>query len=586
MAEQEPGQESGPENQPEAQEPISPEVQAARDLAAERQRAINQRDQIKAATRREGFWSKFTRRWTESKTAKSWSERKAREAEFEEIYANPPKSPEELVDRVHQASFSQERRYQIEQKYGAGYFGKLKAFFAGEYDFSIGESDEIQRTKWNQVSESGRRVLMTLFNRRTIGATGGALILGALTGGVGAIPAGVILGSAAGRGLAEAYGAVYEGRHRFQVLQAEKARWSELKNLANQSSETPADDADKKFELLSKITNIYYKQGEDEVTKDLVKTEEKFATAQEKLNKVRARAQLAGEILGAGAGVAAGFLHGRFAAIDIDLWNKVPGQQIAHEIIRTENGWQFAYGQAKGLLTAGLEPGKALSQQALHALSEPLWKIGLAAFAERGASVIATAWLASLGAQIGEKKIKAGLRARYQEEQVEEREKVERKLAKPEVWTPEKLAKKAEKLGVPMPEGPDELKDWTQNKGEKLARYFSADEKGNIQKDDLFKWCELDENSKIKKGPKGFPYFARIIRVDTDLNQLWAILRYPTEKPGETEFRPKLFKINQFLDKYRFRIEPETRRGLERQEEQGGGGERIRSRPRRRRPES
>ncbi len=312
---------------------------------------------------------------------------------IEKILETGPQDPEELVDLVNKASFREVRKHEISQKYGKGLIGKTRAFLAGEFDVGVGKADDkVRRSGWNKCAEAGRRASMSIFNRRVAGAAGTAAVLGVLTGGVGAAAGGVIFGSMAGRGTAEAIAAVRgkETGARMEILEAEKEHWHRLKELAGELSET--ENPDQKLELMTEITNLYHKQGESVLLKQMQTAEEKLGGEREALNKSRARWQLAGEIAGMGAGVGYSFLTGRFAAIDIDLWNKVDGQNIAHKVLKVDGVWHFAYNAAEK--AAGIGGGATT-----NVLGEPAWKIA-AATMERSVPVLMSAFA---GAGVGRK---------------------------------------------------------------------------------------------------------------------------------------------------------------------------------------
>jgi len=378
---------------------------------------------------------------------------------YQEILRSGPKDIDELVDVVNNLSYRDVRRTELGQKYGRGWISSVRAFLAGEFDVGIGENDEVRRGGWNRVVEVGRRALMTVFNRRTAAATGTAAVLGVLTGGFGAAAFGaaafgVIFGSVAGRGTAEAIATICgrETGAREDILRAERQRWYELKNMAQELANT--EDQDRKAEIMKQMTDLYFRQGESALLEKIQLAEDRLLTQQEALNKSRARWQLAGEIVGLGSGVAYSFLTGHFAAIDIDLWNKVKGQTIAHEVIKLNGQWHFIYHQSE--VAAGLagEAGKqvvAQGAQAAHLLGEPAWKIAAATIVERGVPVLMSAWAASVfGSRAEKRTVSEDKEYQSQMTRVQKRI-VEEKIPKPK--TPEekiedlkKFAEEQEKI--------------------------------------------------------------------------------------------------------------------------------------------
>jgi len=310
------------------------------------------------------------------------------------ILEQGPENIDEILEVVNELDYKDFRYLELAKKYGEGTLGKLKAFLAGESDFGIDQNDEIRRNGWNACAEAGRKVLYTVFNRRTIAATGAAAVLGILTGGVGAAAGGVIFGSMVSRGVAEAFSAITgkERGARRDVLIRERGRWYELKELAGKLQEEK--DVQERTNLMIQITDLYFKQGENRVLQLLRVANEKFESEKQGLNKFRNRLQTIGEIVGLGVGIAHSYLAGRFASIDIDLWHKVKGQSLMHEVVKINDTWHFVYNSAQEAVSAH-QSGAAMSGFA-HVLGEPAWKIGVATFAERGLPVLLSAFGAAV----------------------------------------------------------------------------------------------------------------------------------------------------------------------------------------------
>lgn len=435
--------------------------------------------------------------------------------EIEEILERGPKDIEELVYLVNRLSFKEVHNLEIVQKYGKGLIGKIRTFLAGESDFSIDKDDQIRRNAWNALAEGGRKVLMTIFNRRVVAATGMAALLGILTGGVGWAAGGVIFGSMAGRATAEAISAITgkERGAREEILKAEKARWYELKKLAEELSKT--EDVQKKSELMTQITDLYYRQGENVVLKQLCLAQEKFENERVALNKLRSRLQLLGEVVGLGAGVAQGFLTGRFAAIDIDLWRKIPGQSIMHEVAKVGNTWHFVWNEA--------------GKYGTHLLGEPAWKIGVATVVERGIPVLLSAWSAFVFGRRYEERGRKAEREYLTEKAKLEREKV--------IGT------------IPKPPSKDEIK-------RKYQDYIIKQGWGKIPEEGEENWFLLQE-IEGKKIPKGR---VRIKEVDWEKGWIYfeAKKKYPDGKIGWT---PENMPLVEFLKTYLYleeEAEPST----------------------------
>ena len=440
-----PGEEiNQPANEPTPQAPQ--ETSAAPDLEAEMTEAQAERSRM--VTEREAL----------------------RRQHYQEILESGPRDVEELIRVVGAASFQDLRQHEIAQKYGEGRLGQIRAYLAGEFDVGIGRDDAIRRSNWNKCAEVGRRVLTSVFNRRTLAATGAAVILGVLTGGVGAAAGGIIFGSMAGRGVAEALAVVYgkETKARREILEAEKECWYELRRLSQELIQT--QDLERRAEIVRQITALYFRQGEAVVLQKIQLAEEGLREIQVNLDKLRRRCQIAGEITGLGAGVAYSFLSGNFAAIDIDLWNKIKGQNIAHKVVRIDGVWHFVYNTAEK--TTGVSGG-ALT----HVLGEPAWKIAAATIVERGVPVLASA---GLGALLG-KKVEARSAEKTKKEAELRKKKIELQQRQIEETIPPafdiaRLQQRARELNQPMPQVGDiwrrEVPNPDKPQGEKLVVYY------------------------------------------------------------------------------------------------------------------
>jgi len=457
-----------------------------------------------------------------------------------EILERGPKNIDEILEIVGRLDYKDFRYLELAKQYGEGALGKLKAFLAGESDFGIDQDDQIRRDDWNACAEAGRKALYTVLNRRTMAATGVAAVLGILTGGVGAAAGGVIFGSMAGRGAAEAISAITgkERGARKDLLIAEKERWYELKRLADELQK--AEDEQKRADLMTQITDLYFKQGKNVVLKQLQLANERFESEKEGLDKLRNRLQTLGEIVGVGAGIAHSYLTGHFAPIDIDLWHKVKGQSLMHEVVKINDTWHFVFNEAE---KAGFA----------HVLGEPAWKIGVATLAERGLPVLLAAFGASVyGARHERRTEKA--EAEYQaKKEALQKEKVTQALPELETkspkWTKEKLEKLAQEQGVILPEGPSKLpRDW-ESIIEKLNKYFEIDEKGEIKVDLLPKWQKVDANGNVILGKNGQPILARVVEVEPEKNNIVIINKYDVQ--GKTVYRPESLTLDRFLREYK-----------------------------------
>lgn len=353
-------------------------------------------------------------------------------ANYQEILRSGPKNIEELVHLVNSAGERELLNSGLTKKYGEGRIGKLKAFLAGDLDVGLGADRENRWNWWNEITRKG---LATFANRRVFASAattaGITAVLGVLTGGV-AIPAaagGVIFGSIAGRGAAETI-SIFRGKERqarLEILKAEREKLAKLKELSAELYKT--DDLQKKSEIMTQITDIYYSQGQSVVIQKLKFANESLGDAKQSENKLRARLQTVGELAGLAGGVAHGFLTGKFAAIDIDLWNKVDGQTIVHGVQMVDGQWHFAYTAAEKATGMG-------STMATHLLGEPAWKIGAAAAAEHGLPVLLAAWGAHFFGRNGRDKEQEKQETYYNKKQAVEKQQVNESIPKPKMPEP------------------------------------------------------------------------------------------------------------------------------------------------------
>ncbi|TSC93566.1 MAG: hypothetical protein CEN91_212, partial [Candidatus Berkelbacteria bacterium Licking1014_85] len=314
-----------------------------------------------------------------------------REKELKE--GEGPRNIEELVSLIQNLSFAELRDKELVKKYGEGTLAKIKMFLAGERDFELSEEGNFKRNCSNELARKG---LSIFANRRTLASGSAMAVLGLLTGGVGFAASGVLFGSIAGRAVAELFGGD-ERTARKEVLIAERERWRDLKELANQIPQIT--DPTEKARKMTELVDIYYKQGEEPILEKLKLANERFADEKQSLNKLRGRLQTVGEIVGGAAGIAHGFLAGRFSAIDIDLWNKIPNQQIAHNVSQINGVWSYATANSEPL-TREISKYVVQDGKIWTALGEPTWKIAAATLGERTLPV----FLAALSAGILGKK--------------------------------------------------------------------------------------------------------------------------------------------------------------------------------------
>lgn len=519
------------------------------------------------------------------------SERMRRVGMYQEVLETEPKSIEELINLINIASFEQVAKQEKESKYGKGLIGSFKQFLAGEQDFNINKQGEVQRDGWNQLKEAGRKFAMTVFNRRTLAAGGSAALIGVLTGGIGWAASGVVLGSMAGRGLAETIDSLRgkERQSRIKVAQAERSRWYELKELSAQLEET--EDSEKKYQLMKQITDLYYNQGESAVIKELHLAEQNAAQEKEGLNRLRNNLQRVGEIAGAGAGIAHGLLSGHAEAIDIDLWNKVDGQSIAHDVVKINDAWHFMEGNATGLLSSGFDQGaiqsahafegatvetlkslgfasvgEALRSLGIGSVGEPAWKIGAALAVERALPVLMSSVAANYFGGQAEKKteekeqktqaehttISSGrINDQISESQKEETKKTEQ--AKKDNIT--RLNKIAVERGLSeLPAGPTDLPEGWQRDPNKLAsKHFAINDKAEPIKEGLPVWHQVEPTglAKIKNGER---FLVRVLETNPENNSITYLKKYAYQNDDDstsTYWQIETINLDQFMQNYR-----------------------------------
>jgi hypothetical protein len=318
--------------------------------------------------------------------------------QYQEVLAGEPESVEELITALQKATFEDLKKSERDKKYGKGTIGKIKAWLAGEYDVKVSGNEVKGGSNW---AAGTRKITQTLLNKKNVAAAATSVGIGILTGGAGFAATGVIAGSSVGRLTAEALTYGKEMKARKEVLLAEKERWYQLTQLALEYDE--AQETEKKTNIANQIVDIYHQQGESAVIKQLGDRRKTLAETRESQDKLRHRLQIAGGIIGGGAGVASEVLSGKISgAIDLDLWNKVDRQNLAHQITKVNGEWHFLYTEAEK--AAGLA-----GDQASHILGNPIWlgsnqaDIALATTIQRTVPVLATAWAGSILAdKVGE----------------------------------------------------------------------------------------------------------------------------------------------------------------------------------------
>lgn len=422
--------------------------------------------------------------------------------QYKEVLAGEPESAEELITALQQATFEDLKRAEREKKYGIGVIGSAKAWLAGESDIIIKDND-IEEV--NRVASLGRKALATFLNKKNIAAAGATIGIGILTGGVGFAATGVIAGSSIGRLTAEALTYGKEMGARKEVLLAEKEQWYELKRLAIEYSKS--ESTEDKTNIANQIVDIYHEQGESTIVKQLRGRKTDLGKIRESQDKLRHRLQIAGGIIGGGAGVANEVLSGKIGGvIDIDLWNKVDGQNLAHEVIKVDGEWHFLYTETEKLAGMG---GGAES----HVLGDPIWlgsnqaDVALATTVQRSVPVLAAAWVGSIFADKTEDAIarKKDLNRINRNKEIADKLSAEAPAQRPE-------ARKESDISEPSPE---------EEEDEENIRDLFEESKNPFPEVGQIWFKELSEEERERKGENGLNVgFFRIENIDLDNDQV------------------------------------------------------------------
>ncbi|MBI4948101.1 hypothetical protein HY844_00895, partial [Candidatus Berkelbacteria bacterium] len=284
------------------------------------------------------------------------------------------RTPEEIQNAMLDVSFKDFRDAELRGKYGKSALGKLKALMSGEYDLKYDNDQNVIEINpnfgdLNVATEAGRRLVSTVFNKRTAISAVMLAGLGLLTGGVGWAAGGVVLGGVGGRGMAEMYelftGTTREARS--NVLYAELARYNQLREIAKDAN-TDSDPVSKNKKLVE-LVDIFYKQGEDAVVNELKEANQQLEVRQARFEKNRNRLHTVGEVVGGIAGLTS-VLNGGVEHLDFDFFNKENGQSIFHGVQQYGDSYSFLYssGQEAGLANQLGATIQGIGQYGGHAL--------------------------------------------------------------------------------------------------------------------------------------------------------------------------------------------------------------------------
>jgi hypothetical protein len=249
---------------------------------------------------------------------------------------------EETAELMANSTGAMYRARKLQERYGEGIGGRWRAFMAGEFDFDVDESGQIQRTGYNRLIEFGRRTVRTLTNRQTLVTAASCAVVGALTGGVGIPAAMALTGAIAGRGIGEAWEAFCGKRVnvagnqyslRELVARREFQEHSKLKEMAAAALAPELTDEERNSRLQS-LVNAFTHIDEETTARQREQLEEDATW-----NKRRDVCAKIGAVAGLGAGLWAGAagLGNQIMTMDID------GNGISHLVANSHHGWQFAY---------------------------------------------------------------------------------------------------------------------------------------------------------------------------------------------------------------------------------------------------
>lgn len=485
---------------------------------------------------------KVQREAAEAKAAgETRTEKIGRLNQLDKVLEAGPRNPQELVDLVNSLSYQELRQLEQDRKYGQGKIGKFKAWLSGEFDFKLDEKGQLAHQALN---EAGRKAISTIFNKRTIASAAAFTAMGIITGGVGWASGGVLLGSVAGRFSAEALdfakGTTREARR--ELLLAEQERWGILRAKADRFNSLRESDPVEANKFLSEIADIYYRQGEASVIKQISLAEkqqnfdQKLANHQKWCNRL----QTIGELVGGVAGLAYSVNAGHVEKIDTDLWNGIKDQSTFHEVAKQGGVWNFLYTRA-GEATAAQAMGATVSQGGafgMHALgASNAFGIVSAAILERQVPVLAASLLAW---QFEGGSAKAKQAEKNRQGQIKQNQ--YRELGKQIPNARAYLEQVAQNHGNRIPESPANLSfDWFRQ---------SPILKKDFDLSHLPTWWQLDQNRQPIVDSNG--RFARIgiAGVDVENNRIAIVQSIEEAQTGAAGYPITIMRLDDFLSRY------------------------------------
>ncbi len=253
-----------------------------------------------------------------------------------------PEDVYQLINMVDQMDARQFRGRKLQEKYGEGLLNRWRAELENQ-EFSINVFGEIQHDWWAELK---RRGLEIATDRRTLVGTAVVVVVGVLTGGIGAAAVGGVIGAFGGRSLGEAVEAAY-GKDR--KLRAELARlqYEHFQDLRKIATEIRSAQNDKdRVKHINRLVDAYYRE-----SNDIVRNKSELAQEKEKWDKIKGYITMAGSLIGAGSVLAGQWdqaAHTGYDKVKFYDFDKVNG---AHSIEKINNEWIYHIRDAQGHIT-------------------------------------------------------------------------------------------------------------------------------------------------------------------------------------------------------------------------------------------
>lgn len=486
--------------------------------------------------------------------------RRLQPGNLKEIAETGPRNKEEILAFIEGMDPTEFLQQELEKKRGKGWWEKLGAACRGEYATEITAEGKMKQQGWGELIHRGAKILK---DKRLLFGAGACIAIGVVTGGVGVAAAGALFGAVAGRAAGETAAAFSkeEFKARESLFVAQQTKWWSLKTMAVEYRDAEANgDQEVMKEKLKEIVDLYFS-----TTNEEVQAQKEIGEKQQKWDKISNNLQTIGGIGGVAAGVGVGHLLGSFSGVDIDLWNKVDGQSVFHDVQRGVDGnWHF-------LQRAGEKIGEYTVQRGdtiYHALGEPAWKVYTAA-AAKALPVLGAMWAGTYfenQRRAGAEKEEQTQRETEQQSQQAGKENLiqrdqEIKEAYKKPPTPEELQAQKEKVwlerinkeffGIPLEEGQD---NWyygkESGKVEWRAKIQNVDYQNGLVRIQIYKEIELNKgDGKVEKKMGWIPEKKPLKIEDFYNNYYWINFEEksksaeegpvvekstPTEKPPET----------------------------------------------------